>query len=828
MPIKKNVKTLSPKQIEEYGTTAGFAEAFLGFKLYPKQREALNYFNKTGSQTSFASCNGGGKALALDTPVLTTGGWSTMGELKIGDYIFGSDGRPYPVSFVTEVMHGRPCNRVIFSDRSEVIADDEHLWKTVQTTPIWHSNSKHRCSFKKDDKVITTLEIASSLRYGTSTWGSFAHAIPVCNPLQFEEKQLPIAPYTLGAWLGDGDSANNTLTFSESDSGVLDEIRKDGYELGKWMRDPRNNSIRCIIGISTAKRTWQNKTSNGLRRILRDNNMFLNKHIPKEYLTASIPQREALLQGLMDTDGYCDPRGKCEFTSVNKRLAEGVFELVNGLGIKATINEGVATIKGRVIGPKYRVVFKPNSLRKIFRLERKQKNIRRLDTLRHNTTENRKIYSISKISSVPVRCITVESPDHCYLIGRNFIITHNTARVLVAAVLWHLFMYPKGKIACTSGKFQQIEEQIMPALWEHKKKFNSWKWYDTPFIQTEESGFFSAFSTIKPGYAEGYHAGGEEEPLLFIVDEAKSAAPWLEGVVEGRIHPTRLLLLSSHGFAEGWFYDSHTRRKGDYKCVVQRAEDCPHIEQKHIEDVRRKWGRTGLADSILGHGFMALIENAVIDYKEVDRAVNNPPKHLPGEVHAFCDFAWSSDGDESVLALRSGNRVTLEACFRAEGLHAVCDRFILEFLRLRFTKETAWQISGDEGGGGQLIMDEMDRRGWRLQRWNNGSAAKDPEHFQDSKAECWYNFSELLNMSNLILPNDDDMRVQLVSRKRIAGSKGRLAIEPKVDMKERGISSPDRADAVIGCCMPNSGGWSTGAIDTVIPMAVGNYQAIGA
>lgn len=401
-----------------------------------------------------------------------------------------------------------------------------------------------------------------------------------------------------------------------------------------------------------------------------------------------------------------------------------------------------------------------------------------------------------------------------------------TARVLPAIVLFFLSMYPRGRVACTSGKFLQIEQQVMPGLWSYRQRFPDWKWMDSPYIETPEGGWFVGFSSRKPGYAEGFHDDGPDVPLLFIVDEAKSAEPWLEGAVEGRIHPTILILMSSHGFAEGWFFDSQTKRAKDFITVTQRAEDCPHLSQEYILGTRRKWGNTGLADSILGHGFMKLVEDAVLDYKCIDRLINNPPQWGPGEVHAFCDFAWSTGGDESVLALRNGNRVSLEACFREEGLHPVCDRFIKEFQRLGLQGRASC-ISGDEGGGGQLIMDELDRRGWRLTRWNNGAAAKDADHFQDSKAEVWYNASELIDIGNLIIPDDADLRAQLINRKRVPGTKGRLAIETKADMKERGVPSPDRADAFLGACMPSGGGWSTGEVAYAKAIQVGGYEAIG-
>jgi hypothetical protein len=408
-----------------------------------------------------------------------------------------------------------------------------------------------------------------------------------------------------------------------------------------------------------------------------------------------------------------------------------------------------------------------------------------------------------------------------------------TRFVAAASILWHLFMWPAGTVAATSGKFSQLEDQLMPALWEHRQKFPNWTWYDSPYIATElvetgAGGFFVGFSTNKPGLAEGFHARGDDKPLYFLTDEAKSAQPWLEGVVEGRIHPTRLMLMSSQGFAEGWFYDSQRTRRKDFIVVEQRAEDCPHISLEHIRAVRRKWGNSGLADSILGHGFMALVENAVIDYKEIDALLLDPPKPAYGEIHGFWDFAWSNDGDESTFFLRNGNVVTMEAAFRVEGLHPLCDRVVQECLRCKFTPETAWQLSGDEGGGGQLVMDELDRRGWRFRRWNNGGAAADADHFQDAKSEMWYNAGEYITMHQAIIPDDPELRIQLINRKRIPGTQGRLAIETKKDMKARGVQSPDRADGFVGCLMPQVG-YFKGANEpqTFTPMQLGGFKSPG-
>jgi replicative DNA helicase len=93
-----------------------------------------------------------GKALALDTPLPTPDGWTTMGEVRVGDYLIDSDGKPTRVVAATGVLHGRPCYEVEFSDGSVIIADENHQWRT------WI-----RPDALARPSVVTTGEIAGSL-----------------------------------------------------------------------------------------------------------------------------------------------------------------------------------------------------------------------------------------------------------------------------------------------------------------------------------------------------------------------------------------------------------------------------------------------------------------------------------------------------------------------------------------------------------------------------------------------------------------------------------------------------------------------------------------
>jgi hypothetical protein len=379
-----------------------------------------------------------------------------------------------------------------------------------------------------------------------------------------------------------------------------------------------------------------------------------------------------------------------------------------------------------------------------------------------------------------------------------------TKLVICAAILWHMAAYPKGHVITTSGCFRQIKDQLSPALRAHQNLFPGWKFLRTPRIETENPKcFWEGFSTNEGGKFEGHHAGGPDEPLLIIVDEAKTVKDDIFEAIE-RCKPTRLLIASSPGYAEGEFYRSHTVRAKYYQTFVQRATECPHWKRSEMERLCEKWGENHpFYRSMVLAEFMESVADAVIGLKTVeDLMADPPPEKRPrdgSDRKAFCDFAWSGDGDENVLAFRDGNVVTLEETFRADNLDAICARFIAAFTRLRLKPH---QIDGDEGGGGKLICDRLQSLGWRINRVNNGAAPRNCEHYANLAAEMWFEAAKQIAQREIILPNDDDLRAQMLDRKRVPHAKGKLAVESKTDMKRRGVRSPDRADAVFGAMTP--------------------------
>nr|MDQ6920834.1 replicative DNA helicase [Candidatus Dormibacteraeota bacterium] len=381
-----------------------------------------------------------GKALALDTPIPTPTGWRTMQSLRVGDQVFDERGRACTVTFATPVMLGHRCYEVLLSDGEKLIADAEHQW-SVRT----------RAARKRQGAavVLTTEQMAGAVRLST---GRLNYSIPTCQPLEYPEWELPLDPYVLGVWLGDGNTHGAVVTIGEPE--VLTELQAAGCPVrpralrggktpqvalstGSRLGQNAKLTVSQVVAIRSAREAGQTleaiATDYGVSAavILRQLGVLGRKHIPRSYLEASVQQRVALLQGLMDTDGSIDGLGYAEFSVKSRELAEGALELVLGLGLKAKLAAGRSQLNGVDCGPRYRVQFLPGDfpICRIPSMAKRQRKVRPFARSRE-----RRVAAIREVPSVPVRCIQVDSPDHLYLAGRACVPTHNTSFVLNVAL----------------------------------------------------------------------------------------------------------------------------------------------------------------------------------------------------------------------------------------------------------------------------------------------------------------------------------------------------------------------------------------------------------
>jgi phage terminase large subunit GpA-like protein len=427
----------------------------------PYQREIMDAVNDPRVTEIVAMTSAQiGKPLAIDTPIPTPDGWKTMGEMRPGDVVFGIHGNKILVTGVSPVKNGHPCYLMRFSDGSEIVSDAEHIWYVHSDLLL--ENGEYA-------GTITTEQIAKTYKYGAKA-NRNRYAIPVAAPLDLPEKDLPIKPYTLGVWLGDGHSASARIFCHHTDAEhFAREISKDGYrtkieddpaKCSTVRIDPKERNI-CPRGHNKDVVGWNGLGCAECGRIMSLNNgrkkrgkepekmpeiiktmpnllascgLLHNKHIPSEYLRASIQQRMALLQGLMDTDGHVTKAGRCEFVTTSEKIADGFAELLSTLGIKYTMAKKQPTTKYKgdvVFGkPAFRFSFLAYSDIEIFRLRRKSIRLHGDIGGRPGETKRRRIVDVVPVESVPVRCIMVDSPNHLFLAGKTMIPTHNTELLL--------------------------------------------------------------------------------------------------------------------------------------------------------------------------------------------------------------------------------------------------------------------------------------------------------------------------------------------------------------------------------------------------------------
>ena len=202
---------------------------------------------------------------------------------------------------------------------------------------------------------MTTEQVRESLRHGQR--GDLNHSIPVGGALETPESDLPIPPYVLGCWLGDGVSRTAQLTVSQSDVG---HFRKMFAGFGELLGEPAACSAESSAPAYPITKGRYRGDLRGFRCRLDKNSLLRNKHIPQEYFRASREQRLELLAGLMDTDGCIKSRGnQAVFASTRQCLAEGVSDLVQSLGARCSFSRGDAKIDGRFISHVWYVHFFP-------------------------------------------------------------------------------------------------------------------------------------------------------------------------------------------------------------------------------------------------------------------------------------------------------------------------------------------------------------------------------------------------------------------------------------------------------------------------------------
>jgi PBSX family phage terminase large subunit len=520
-----------------------------------------------------------GKDLDINTDILTINGFKKLKDLKVGEFVFTEKGKPTKILYKSPIYKNRKCYQVKFSDGTFLIASGTHDWLVEDR--IYRKNISRNKKTSKKILKLTTEQIKEKL-YIKRKDGKFEtnFSIPLTLPVHFKKKQLKIPPYMFGQWLGDGNS--NSFSITTNDEETILRIYEYAKELNMFVNESRKRCSNVSTYSIRGKRNKEDR-DRSLVRVLKELKVFKNKHIPNDYKYSSIEQRVELLKGLMDSDGYISQKGYCEYCSVNKNLANDIYELIISLGIKATINESASKIYGRLVGNRYRIHFTTDL--NIFELKRKQnRNISK----RKKDIYRRFIVDVIEVETRPTQCLMVDNLTHLFLAGRDLISTHNT--ILNIEEMKGVALAKPNKIAYCATTIQQARDIVWKELLKELQG---------AIIKTNEARLEILTKTLQGGESQISLRGWENIETLrglafdFLgIDEVASMRNfwinWNEVLRPTLTDRKGQAMFSSTPKGFNHFYDLCNREltDKDFKSFHFTTWDNPHIPREEIESAK--------------------------------------------------------------------------------------------------------------------------------------------------------------------------------------------------------------------------------------------------
>ena len=593
--------------------------------------------------------------LADSTPILTSNrGWTTHGDLKIGDYVYGLNGEPTKIIGISDKSN---CNQLItFSNGSKILAHEEHLWTVSKRG-------------NKNPLTITTSEIKKDYQYTEKNGKKrYRYHLPFIKPIQYPKTELPLDPYFLGLWLGDGSSTKPCITHDPKDS------------------------------------------HQGIIKKIKELHLYNNKHIPRIYLEACVEDRLQLLAGLIDSDGSVDKNGRVRFININKQLINDVFELCTGLGLYPYFHvikkEDMNHYKRNSKHDAYVVGFQP-----------KYSIPTQIPRKRINKTPTHRRLAITDITTVKGeqgKCIEIENPDGIYLAGKQLIPTHNSksSLVTIAYPLWLIFQKPNLNILIVNNE-GSLSEKFGIQIREYIRRYGAY--FNVYLSETKHSSTHIMFcnqegedytGSIRLTGANG-SITGQDADYLIIDDPYKGfdditptllrkKIDWFDTIIEQRIEPhTRFILLHTRWHSndlQGYF---KTNRSEDYHFIefpAIKPDGTPLWKEKYsIELLEKK--RENIGERL----FQSIFQQKPIDDSSNFFDLNKihwgaPPKELTTiQMCRGWDTASSDPGKNDFTA---GVPIYL--------LNDYKSILITDFVHGQFGKDTSQEIKN------QIILDGVD------------------------------------------------------------------------------------------------------------------------
>lgn len=483
-----------------------------------------------------------GKALTLDTPVLTSTGFVPMRDIKVGTEVCAKNGEFYPVTNV--YPQGRKqVYRVSFEDGAFVDCCKDHLWEFKTQDDVRRKNAW---------KVKTTEQMLND--YPLKRNRAYNLCIPVNDAVQFNSTEtLPIHPYVLGSLLGDGGFTTDRISFTSEDTETVMYLNSLLVNWGKFISTSDKNYQYTFKGISHK----ENKLYRAVKELGLIGMSSETKFIPRQYLYASYADRLMLVRGLIDTDGTVNPKGHIQYYTGNKQLCDSFAFLVRSLGYRCRVRKYQRNEKNL---PEY-VVYISARTPILFTSEKRRKQW-------DNATKPKRVnyYGILKIVNIEVldkyedmQCISVDSPDHTFICG-DFIVTHNTWFQVLVGANAHLQNYRVLHLITEMSETAMRDryEAMLMGLYGSRLSYSRFK--SGTLTPDEETDYFNFLDSM----------GGLDSLVLDVVSGVSDVVAGIE------VHKPDLVLIDGaylmedeRGAKEDWLRIAHITR--DLKLVAKRT-----------------------------------------------------------------------------------------------------------------------------------------------------------------------------------------------------------------------------------------------------------------
>lgn len=746
----------------------------IGEKL--KELEDPEEVFETAIQEAVASGHGIGKAQPNSLIIETPQGPKKWGDLSVGDEVFGVDGRPVKIVAV-HPQGQKDIYSVNFDDGSSTLTCKDHVW-TVK------GRQERRRS--KDFIEITTGQLLES-KIKRSNGKSVARQfeIPTQSPVEYPTKTLPIHPYLMGVWLGDG--SKNKAGFTKQYPEIAEKLKGLGYDIVE--RKGYYYSVRGCVDDFRKTGVFDLKSC--------------ERYVPSDFLRGSIDQRLELLRGLLDTDGEVSTKGSVIYNTTSPRLRDDVLFLGRSLGFKCKVQpthkQGAYLSDGERVECRtcYRITISTNDVSLFYTQKR---------AIRQKSFEDRYIKrwidSIELIGREECQCITVANADGLYLTN-DFIVTHNSA--LVAwIILWGMSTFEDCKGVVTAN----TENQLKTKTWAEVSKWHSlminkhwFKFTATALFSTdpdhERTWRFDMipWSERNTEAFAGLHNEGKR--IIVIFDEASAIPDVIWEVTEGALtdEDTQIMWIA---------FGNPTRNTGRFRECFRRLKHRwlnRQIDSRTVEGTNKKqlqnwvddYGENSDMVKIRVRGmFPSVSARQFISTDYVDNAYG---KHLREQQYDFApkiitvDPAWTGE-DELVIAMRQGLAFKILKVMPKNDNDVLVANTIAQLE----DQENADAVFIDLGyGTGIYSAGKTMGRDWMLVGFNDRS---DDEGCLNKRAEMWKKGRDWLREGGAI-PEDQGLYDELIGPETVPRHDGKIQIESKESMKKRGLASPNKADTLM-------------------------------